>query len=76
MAYPSASSLPRSDGTRAWRRTRHRPWTRVSDITRLERLLAHIPSLPRASLSRLTTRLIERMDQIDGDPDLEGVHDD
>ena len=42
----------------------------------MERLLAQIPSLPRASLSRLTTRLIERMDQLDGDQDLEDLTDD
>jgi hypothetical protein len=34
-------------------------------------LLAAIPSLPRAELARLTDRLIERMDELDGDPDVE-----
>lgn len=33
--------------------------------------LAMIPSLPRPVLSRLVTRMIERMDEIDGDPDFE-----
>ena len=34
-------------------------------------LLSAIPSLPRPMLDRLVTRAIERMDEIDGDPDLE-----
>lgn len=33
--------------------------------------LAVIPSLPRPLLSRLVSRAIERLDEIDGDPDLE-----
>mgnify|MGYP004500130161 CR=1 FL=1 len=37
----------------------------------LDQLLAAIPSLPRPVLSRLTTRLIDHMDAIDGDADLE-----
>jgi hypothetical protein len=34
-------------------------------------LLAVIPSLPRATLARLTEAMIDRMDEIDGDTDLE-----
>ena len=34
-------------------------------------MFAAIPSLPRAELARLTERMIDRMDEIDGDPDLE-----
>ncbi|WP_301074311.1 hypothetical protein [Sphingomonas sp.] len=34
-------------------------------------LFAKIPSLPRAELSRLTERMIDRMDEIDGEADLE-----
>ena len=34
-------------------------------------LLALIPSLPRPVLARLTNRLIDRMDELDGDSDLE-----
>lgn len=34
-------------------------------------LLAAIPSLPRPILERLTQRLIDHLDEIDGDPDLE-----
>lgn len=37
----------------------------------LPAILAAIPRLPRPILSRLTARLIERLDEIDGDPDLE-----
>lgn len=37
----------------------------------LDVLLSAIPSLPRPLLSRLTARLIEHLDQVDGDPDLE-----
>jgi hypothetical protein len=39
--------------------------------TPLDVLLASVPSLPRALLSRLTARMIERMDELDGDPELE-----
>ena len=34
-------------------------------------LFAAIPSLPRAELARLTTHMIDRIDEIDGDPDRE-----
>ena len=37
----------------------------------LDVLLSMIPSLPRAALSRLTERAIDRMDEMDGDADLE-----
>lgn len=56
--------------------------TRAFQPEPLDVLLATIPSLPRAVLSRLTARLIERMDEIDGDPDREdddpdtGIEDD
>lgn len=39
----------------------------------LDALLGTIPSLPRPLLSRLITGLIERLDEIDGDADLEEV---
>ena len=32
-------------------------------------MFAVIPSLPRAELARITERLIDRMDELDGDPD-------
>lgn len=37
----------------------------------LEALLSALPSLPRPLLARLTMRLIEKVDEIDADPDLE-----
>lgn len=39
--------------------------------TPLDLLLASVPSLPRAILARLTARMLERLDELDGDPDLE-----
>ena len=39
-------------------------------------ILSAIPSLPRPILSRLTARMIDRMDELDGDPDLEPEFDD
>jgi hypothetical protein len=41
------------------------------DATPLDVLLASVPSLPRAILARLTARMIERLDELDGDTDLE-----
>lgn len=41
----------------------------------LDVLLASVPSLPRAILARLTARMIDRMDALDGDPDLEPEED-
>lgn len=37
---------------------------------------AAIPSLSRAELARLTERMIDRMDDIDGDADLEHLRED
>ena len=42
----------------------------------LDVLLSMIPSLPRAALDRLTERMIDRMDEIDGDADIEPNGDD
>jgi hypothetical protein len=54
-----------------WPRRLRRQWTRSDDVVTAAQLLASIPSLPRAELSRIADRLIDRMDEIDGDPDLE-----
>jgi hypothetical protein len=43
----------------------------VYDATPLDVLLASVPSLPRAVLSRLTARMIDRMDEPDADTCLE-----
>lgn len=37
--------------------------------------LALIPSLPRAQLEQLVQRLVDRIDDVDGDPDLEDATD-
>ena len=37
--------------------------------TPLDVLLASVPSLPRAILARLTARMIERLDEMDGGTD-------
>ena len=60
---------------RPWPRQRARQWTRTDGIPSAAALFAAIPSLPRAVLARLTERMIDRMDEIDGDPDDEdGTH--
>lgn len=69
-----ASRAARIDGYkprhyRGWRRNRdRRRWTAGGS---LEGMLAVIPSLPRPALARLVQHAIDRMDDIDGDPDLE-----
>jgi len=42
----------------------------------LATMLAAIPSLPRPVLSRLVQQLIDRLDDLDGDADLEPDDDD
>lgn len=72
-------SVPQRKSGRAvvpWRRSLRRRWIRPDDIASITSMFAAIPSLPRAELSRLATRLIDRMDEIDGDPDLEHLRDD
>lgn len=54
-----------------WSRRRTRRWVRGNDLEHAAMLFAAIPSLPRAELSRLTERMIDRMDEIDGDADAE-----
>lgn len=61
---------------RSMSRTRHRPWMRPNDPRNANVLLARMPSLPRAALAHLTALMIDRMDEIDGDPDLEHLRDD
>tara|TARA_R110000868_G_scaffold305573_7_gene566624 strand:- start:9712 stop:10125 length:414 start_codon:yes stop_codon:yes gene_type:complete len=51
-----------------WRRKRDR--RRAAPIGSFEGMLAVIPSLPRQSLARLVQQAIDRMDDLDGDPDL------
>ena len=62
---------------RPWRRRQpYRAWSRQDNRAPVSLMLAAIPSLPRAELARLTMRMIDRMDDIDGDPDLEHLRDD
>lgn len=42
----------------------------------IDAALAMLPSLPRPMLTRLVARMIERIDEIDGDPDLEKDNED
>ncbi|HVL77877.1 MAG TPA: hypothetical protein VM346_01165 [Sphingomicrobium sp.] len=45
--------------------------TRAHQTPPLDVALSVIPSLPRPLLSRLVLRAIERLDELDGDPDFE-----
>lgn len=62
---------------RPWRRRQPRQaWSRQDARAPVSIMLAAIPSLPRAELAQLTMRMIDRMDDIDGDPDFEHLRDD
>jgi hypothetical protein len=76
MAGLPSWSLPRRHPAHPWPRRRFRRWARSNDPATIGALLGAIPSLPRAELARLTERLIDRMDEIDGDPDLEHLRED
>ena len=76
MAHPSIPARLPAPARVGWRRARQRRWARPSDVPSATRLLAIMPSLPRAALARLTACMIDRMDEIDGDPDLEDLRDD
>lgn len=54
-----------------WHRARRRRWVRRDDHLSASAMLALLPSLPRATLSRMADRIIERMDEIDGEGDFE-----
>lgn len=72
MRMPIATAVGRSPFNRPWRRRPARQaWSRQDTNAPVSVMLAAIPSLPRAELARLTMRMIDRMDVIDGDPDLE-----
>lgn len=73
VATAAARGTPRSP----WRR--HQPrqaWSRQDTRAPVSIMLAAIPSLPRAELAELTMRMIDRMDDIDDDPDFEHLRDD
>jgi len=76
MVYlPVPTRLPEPPRA-GWRRSRRRRWARPKDLRSASFLLAIMPSLPRAALARLTERMIDRMDEIDGDRDLEDLRED
>lgn len=60
---------------RPWRRAPRRRWARRDDPGAVATLMEMIPSMPRPALARLTDCLIDRMDELDGDPDLEDDRD-
>jgi hypothetical protein len=60
----------------AWRRSRRRAWKRPDQSGSTAAVFALMPSLSRAELARLTHHMIDRMDEIDGDPDLEHLRED
>jgi len=69
----AARGMPRSP----WRRRQSRQaWSRQDTRAPVSIMLAAIPSLPRAELAELTMRMIDRMDDIDDDPDFEHLRDD
>ena len=76
MGHAFTISAPTPRRRPQWRRSRRRPWCRPSDLSGMRAMFAAIPSLPRAELARLTERMIDRMDEIDGDPDLEHLLED
>lgn len=49
------------------RRRRRPAWARPNGLAGTSSMFAAIPSLPRAELSRLTQRMIDRMDDIDNE---------
>lgn len=76
MGWLSAPSAFRQPLRRPWTRSRPRRWTRPNRFLPPDAVFALIPSLPRCELARLTDRMINRMDEIDGDPDLEDTRED
>ena len=77
MPKPSITAAKPTPFNRPWRRRQPRQgWSRQDTRAPVNIMLAAIPSLPRAELAQLTMRMIDRMDDIDGDPDLEQLRDD
>lgn len=61
---------PRQTRRRPHKRRGARPWA-ITGPEMAQVMLSALPSLPRATLARITERLIDRMDEMDVDPDLE-----
>lgn len=71
MGHAAVTPPPSANRAMPWRRSRRRPWHRLDRLASPHAVLATIPSLPRAELARITERLIDRMDELDGDSDVE-----
>lgn len=71
MGVASVPARARRQPLQPWPRHRRRLWPRSNDIAAASVLMSAIPSLPRSMLARLTERLINRLDDLDGDPDVE-----
>lgn len=71
MGQLRSPAAVRSSSCSGWRRQRMRRWRRPNDLFGISTMFAVIPSLPRAELTHLTQRMIDRMDELDGDPDRE-----
>lgn len=71
MARAPHIAPPQPRSRSGWKRVTRRPWARPDDLELAAALLALIPSLPRPALAKLTTRMIDRMDCLDGNADVE-----
>jgi hypothetical protein len=69
MSLLSLTSQDRSPLPVSWRRRKRARWTRGDKLASPAAMFSAIPSLPRAKLARLTNRLLDRVDDIDGDGD-------
>lgn len=76
MGLRSAPAAPWRREAGPWPRSRRRRWVRPDDLASMTSMFAAIPSLPRAELARLVTRMINRMDEIDGDTDADNTGED
>jgi len=76
MAVPIVTATPGHRHWPRWHRRRLRAWTRRDVAGSIPSILGTIPSFSRAELGRLTQHMIDRMDEIDGDPDLEHLRED
>jgi hypothetical protein len=76
MAFQTATSAPGLRHWPKWRRSRVRAWARRDDAGSIPSVLRTIPSLSRPELARLAQHMIDRLDEIDGDPDLEHLRED
>lgn len=71
MGQLSAPRPPWRPAGNPWPRSRRRRWTRLNGMASATQFFAAVQSLPRAELSQLTERMIDRLDEIDGDTDVE-----